>query len=249
MLKNVLDSQWRSIQNNKFRTVFYVLLIVFIAAIITRNFLVHPTLTNWANPLSGIVIVVDAGHGGPDGGAVSRDGLVEKEINLLIAKYLRDYLQEAGAVVMMTREKDEDLADENPPGSRKTQDLHRRADIIRESGADLFVTIHLNSIHSSRWSGAQTFYYSGHRTSKYLAVFIQDQLRANLQNTDRIAKSADTIYLLKTSPVPSVLVEAGFLSNPQEAQLLAKPDYQKQVAASIYQGILRFYTERDKIPK
>ena len=236
-------------RGSKFRPLFYALLVIFIAAVVTKHFLVHPALTSWSTPVSGMVIAVDAGHGGPDGGAVSKSGIVEKEINLLIARYLRDFLQESGAIVVMTRDDDKDLADENPPGSRKTQDLHRRADIIKESGAELLVSVHLNSMNSSRWTGAQTFYYSGHQTSKYLAVFIQDELQQNLQNTKRAAKSADTIYLLKSASIPSVLVEACFLSNPQEAELLNDMDYQKQIAASIYQGILRFVTEKDKLPK
>lgn len=249
MLRKFIREPVHINKGNYFHFIFYALLFIFIVAIITRHIFIHPTIIHWSSPLSGVIIAVDAGHGGPDGGAVSKSGIVEKDVNLQIAQYLRDFLQESGAIVVMTREKDEDLADENPPGSRKTQDLHRRADIVRESEAELFISIHLNSMESSRWSGAQTFYYSKHPTSKYLAVFIQDQLRQNLQNTDRVAKSADTIYLLKSAEVPSALVEAGFLSNPREAELLSDPDYQKQVAASIYQGILRFVTEKDKIQK
>lgn len=191
-------------------------------------------------PLSGMVIAVDAGHGGPDGGAVSKHGVIEKEINLAIALYLRDYLQEAGAIVVMTRETDTDLADEHSR-RRKTDDLHRRGALVKNSDAELLVSIHMNAIQSSRWRGAQTFYDVGaSEESKDLAQLIQAELIQNLNNTDRVAKSTENIYLIRTAEIPAALVEAGFLSNPEEAALLADEPYQKRVAAAIYAGILRF---------
>ncbi len=118
------------------------------------------TWTYWTMPLSGKIIALDAGHGGPDGGARSKDGLDEKDVNLAIAKYLRDYLQQAGALVVMTREDDRDLADPSTRGysRRKTEDLLKRAEFISQSKTDLFLSIHLNSIPSAKWSGAQTFF-------------------------------------------------------------------------------------------
>src|SRR5690625_2868362 len=99
-----------------FRNLFLIVLLLFVVIVFSRQFFIHPTFQYWSTPLSGAIIAIDAGHGGPDGGAVSKSGIIEKDINLAIALYLRDFLQEAGAVVVMTREKDEDLADENPPG-------------------------------------------------------------------------------------------------------------------------------------
>ncbi|ALS24896.1 MULTISPECIES: N-acetylmuramoyl-L-alanine amidase CwlD [Paenibacillus] len=203
------------------------------------------TWTYWTMPLSGKIIALDAGHGGPDGGARSKDGLDEKDVNLAIAKYLRDYLQQAGALVVMTREDDRDLADPSTRGysRRKTEDLLKRAEFISQSKTDLFLSIHLNSIPSAKWSGAQTFFYPNHRDNAALAALIQDEMKKNLKNTDRVAKQADKeIYLLKTLQMPSALVEVGFLSNPAEAALLRDPAYQKKVAAAIYQGILRYYS-------
>ncbi|UUZ82103.1 N-acetylmuramoyl-L-alanine amidase CwlD [Paenibacillus sp. P26] len=203
------------------------------------------TWTYWTMPLSGKIIALDAGHGGPDGGARSKDGLNEKNVNLAITRYLRDYLQEAGALIVMTREEDTDLADPSTKGysRRKTEDLLKRAEFITQQKADLLVSVHLNSIPSPKWSGAQTFFYPNHQDSSRLAALIQDEIRKNLNNTDRIAKQADReIYLLKATQIPSALVEVGFLSNPGEAKLLGDPGYQKKVAASIYQGILRYYS-------
>ncbi|NQX64252.1 N-acetylmuramoyl-L-alanine amidase CwlD [Paenibacillus qinlingensis] len=202
------------------------------------------TWSDWTLPLSGKTIALDAGHGGPDGGAESKDGIIEKDINLAITLRLRDYLQQAGAIVVLTRETDTDLAESGTKGysKRKTQDLHNRADLIQNNNADMFLSIHLNSIPSNKWRGAQTFYYLNNPDNPNLAALIQSELRRNLENTDRVAKLADkTVYLLKTLKIPSALVEVGFLSNPEEAKLLADEKYQKMLAASVYQGILRYY--------
>lgn len=201
-------------------------------------------------PLSGHVIVIDPGHGGPDGGAVSRSGLVEKDVALQVAFYLRDYLQQAGAFVRMTREGDYDLARPKTRGysRRKTEDLKRRAAIVRESGADLVVSIHLNSFNNPRYRGAQAFYCSKREDSRLLAQAVQQELIESLANTKRAAKKLDEVFLLNQSPVPAVLVEIGFLSHEQEAALLAQPDYQRKVAAAIYRGILRYADQQESDP-
>ena len=201
-------------------------------------------------PLSGKSIVLDAGHGGPDGGAVSRTGAIEKDLNLAIVLYLRDYLQQAGALVTLTREGDYDLAKPDTKGysKRKTEDLLKRADKIGEQKADLTLSIHMNSIPSPKWSGAQTFYYSDNTEGKRLADDIQMEIRTSLENTDRIAKTNDTVYLLKTSKMPTALVEVGFLSHPGESRLLADEAYQKKVAAAVYRGILRYMTGNSDRP-
>jgi N-acetylmuramoyl-L-alanine amidase len=202
------------------------------------------TWTYWTMPLSGKVIALDAGHGGPDGGAKSAEGLFEKDINLGITLYLRDYLQQAGAAVVMTREVDKDLADASTKGysRRKTEDLKQRAQFVVENKSDLFISVHLNSIPSPRWKGAQTFYSNGNEGNATLAAHIQNELKHNLLNTERVAKSINTVYLLRVLKMPSAIVEVGFLSNAEEARLMADRSYQQKVAASIYQGILRYYS-------
>ncbi|GIP24724.1 N-acetylmuramoyl-L-alanine amidase CwlD [Paenibacillus sp. J22TS3] len=196
----------------------------------------------WGLPLAGQVIALDAGHGGVDGGAVSKQGVIEKDINLAVTLYLRDYLQQAGAVVVLTREDDRDLANPDTKGysKRKTEDLQQRLRFIQGKEAKLFVSIHMNSIPSERWSGAQTFYPKGNQDGSTLADLVQQELRRNLENTDRVAKSADHIYLLQSLKIPSILVEVGFLSHPAESKLLADQEYQRKVASSIYKGILRY---------
>lgn len=200
------------------------------------------TWTYWTLPLSGKVIALDAGHGGVDGGASGENGVIEKDINLAISLYLRDYLQQAGALVVMTREGDYDLASPGTRGfsRRKTEDLHARVERIKGKSAELAVSIHLNSIPSARWRGAQTFYSARHPDSRRLADAIQLELRKSLENTERVALPAGEVFLLKELDMPAALVEVGFLSHPEEAELLADPAYQRKVAAAVYRGILRY---------
>jgi N-acetylmuramoyl-L-alanine amidase len=222
-----------------------------IVIVLFQYIFVHTTSTkSWNLPLSGRIIVLDPGHGGPDGGAVGGD-VLEKEIALKVAAKLRDYLQQQGALVLMTREMDSDLADKDTRGysRRKVEDLRRRVALINESEADLFISIHLNAIPSPRWRGAQTFYYGSLIENERIAKFIQAELRSNLENTNRVAKMIDTVYLLKYAKKPGALVEVGFLSNPQERELLASGHYQTKLAASIYKGILRYFSNEKNPPE
>ncbi|MBB2483220.1 N-acetylmuramoyl-L-alanine amidase CwlD [Bacillus sp. APMAM] len=211
------------------------------------QFFQKDTWDSWNLPLSGKIIYLDPGHGGPDGGAGDNDAL-EKEIALKISLKLRDFLQEQGALVLMTRETDKDLAGSDVRGysRRKVVDLKKRLELINDSDADLYISIHLNSIPSPRWSGAQTFYSPHLIENKRVAKFIQDELIKNLGNTDRQAKMLQNVYIVKNSKKPGALVEVGFLSNAQERQNLKSDKYQEKVSASIYNGIMRYFTnEKD----
>jgi len=195
-------------------------------------------------PLAGEVIVIDPGHGGQDGGAVGSDPekTEEKTITLAVAEMVRNYLEQAGAIVYLTRETDTDLADDQMRGfsNRKSQDIRRRLQFIHEKNVDFFISIHLNSLPSKRWRGAQTFFYPRFQQNKQLATTIQDELILNMENTDRVPLQLDHIYLLKHAKVPGALVEIGFLSNEEERELLKQTKYQQQLAASIYKGMLRY---------
>lgn len=229
---------WRRIK----QTIFGIGLLALLIAVVSYEIPSAKTIKYWSLPLAGKVIALDAGHGGPDGGAVSKQGIIEKDINLAVTLYLRDYLQQAGALVVMTREGDYDLASEETKGysKRKTEDLKKRVRLIEDHRADLFVSIHLNSIPSNRWSGAQTFYPPNNADSKNLAELIQTEIRYNLENTRRLAKIDDKVFLLQALRIPSALVEVGFLSHPQESEMLRDEKYQMKVAAAVYKGILRY---------
>jgi len=232
---------------SKMRMMAGLCLIVMAAFLLSRTPPSSSTWSTWSLPLSGMTIAIDAGHGGVDGGAVSKSGAIEKDLSLSIALYLRDYLQEAGAIVMMTREGDYDLANEDTKSysKRKTEDLMKRVSLLKETEPEMLISIHMNSIPQERWSGAQTFYHkTAIEKSEVLARSIQEQLKVNLENTKREANTVETIYILKEmKDTPAALVEVGFLSNPTESQLLVDAQYQRTVAASIYKGILQYMTE------
>lgn len=227
----------------KWKIVGFILGLLVLFLILQHNFTENNSWKSWNLPLSGKIILVDPGHGGPDGGAGS-DQTLEKDIALKISLKLRDYLQQQGALVNMTRDSDIDLAAPDTRGysRRKVEDLKNRLKLINNPDNNFFVSIHLNAIPSSKWSGAQTFYAPQHVENEKAAKFIQDELRKNLGNTTRKAKPLTHVYILKYAKKPGVLVEVGFLSNPAERANLKKDSYQEKVADSIYKGIIRFFT-------
>lgn len=235
--------------NKKIKVVFWI--VGFIMLILLISFPINKTELMWGLspvPLSGKVIVIDPGHGGADGGAMGKDKTSEKEITLIVAKKLRHYLQQSGALVYLTREEDKDLAESGTKGlsARKSEDIRNRLAFIHEKEADLFLSIHLNALPSSRWRGAQTFYSTHLDENKQLAKMIQTELIRNLENTNRKALQIQNIYLLKYAEVPGALVELGFLSNVEERELLKKNNYQNKLAISIYQGVLKYLTEESE---
>ena len=197
-------------------------------------------------PLGGnaVTVVIDAGHGGEDGGAVSASGIVEKEINLSIANLLCDLLKEKGVNVVMTRTTDTLLYDKSVDyqGKKKKLDLLARREIAESIGDCVFVSIHINSFPQEQYRGLQVWYSQNDERSQSLAEEIRKTVREILQpENDRACKPAtSSIYLLHWLQMPAVLVECGFLSNREEAELLANEEYQKTLAASIAESILRF---------
>lgn len=236
--------------NKKIKRLSFIGGFVLLLILFQWQFSDNKSFESWNLPLTGKVIYIDPGHGGPDGGAVGSDTL-EKDISLSISLIIRDYLQEQGALVLLTREEDVDLAEEDTTGysRRKAEDLKKRVKIINESEADLFLSIHLNAIPSAKWSGAQTFYSGRYIENENIAKYIQDELRRNLENTERVAKPIDGVYLLKNLEKPGALVEVGFLSNPEEEKLLQTQSYQDKVAASIYNGVLRYFSNEKNPPE
>lgn len=222
------------------------LLVLFL--ILQHDFTENDSWKTWNLPLSGKIILLDPGHGGPDGGAGTGKTL-EKDIALDITLKVRDLLQQQGALVVMTRESDTDLADDGTRGysRRKVEDLKKRLKMINDSDNDFFVSIHLNAIPSSRWSGAQTFYAPHHKENAKAAKFIQEELRNNLGNTNRKAKPLNSVYILKNAKKPGVLVEVGFLSNPAEKANLKKESYQQKISESVYRGIMRYFTNEKEL--
>ena len=192
-------------------------------------------------------IILDAGHGGFDGGAVAQDGTVEKDINLNIALTLEKMLKSSGFEVIMTRSTDtstEDNSNDRIP-SKKKSDLKNRLLLMKKYDNAIFVSIHLNKFTTSAARGSQIFYSGNSDESKILSDYIQNCIVSKIQKDNKRVnkKATSSTYILYNATVPAVLVECGFLSNKQELELLKNEKYQNEMAFCIYCGILDYFNE------
>ena len=199
-------------------------------------------------PITSKTVIVDAGHGGIDPGAMTDDqSIKEKDVNLKIAKKVKELIEASGAVVILTRNDDTSLYTEEVGKTvrqKYNENLRNRKKIIQESSADMFVSIHLNKFPQSKYYGAQTFYPYGKEDDKKLATYIQSELKRVVDTTNnREIKPRNDIYLIKDNQIPSTLIECGFLSNDKEAKLLNDEEYQNQIAWAIYVGVQRYFSE------
>jgi N-acetylmuramoyl-L-alanine amidase len=187
-------------------------------------------------------VVLDAGHGGEDGGASSADGIREKDLNLSLAKTIGTYLEQHGVSVVYTRTEDVLLYDRNVDfkGRKKLLDLAARLKIARETENSVFVSIHMNAFPQKQYHGLQVYYSAHHPLSQALALSVQNKVKEALdpENTRRIKKADSSIYLLDRNEKPAILIECGFLSNDAEARQLADENYQKQLSLIIALSIL-----------
>ncbi len=195
-----------------------------------------------------VLLVIDAGHGGEDGGASSEDGILEKDLNLQIAQNLNDIAVLFGCRTVMTRTADTMLYDlyndlDDYTGCRKTYDLRNRLRLAGDMNGDIFISIHLNKFPESKYSGLQVYYSPNHTDSKKIASFIQSYARTYLQpeNTREIKEATSSIYLLHRIRTPAVLVECGFLSNPEETAMLTTAEYRCRLAGVIFASAAEWY--------
>lgn len=185
-------------------------------------------------------VVIDPGHGGIDGGAISVLGDEEQEINLDISLKLRDKLKAKGIAVVMTRETDAGLYGENDT-NKKVADMKARCSLINEVNPELMVSVHQNNYSSEGVKGAQVFYYSHSVEGEKAAVILQNHLREGLdKDNERKAKKNDNYYILINVKCPAVIAECGFLSNYSEAELLKNSEYQEKVAQALCDGICEY---------
>ena len=186
-------------------------------------------------------LILDAGHGGFDPGKVGVNGILEKDINLSIVQKLQVLLEEYGFTVVLTRDSDEILGPAN--SSRpKMDDMIARVDMVKELNPYFTISIHQNSYTSPEVNGPQVFYYKDSVESATMAQVIQNAMNQYLeQQKKREPQANSNYYLLTRTPTPTVIVECGFLSNPNEADLLATEEYQNKVAEAICMGIVSYY--------
>ncbi len=189
-------------------------------------------------------LLIDPGHGGEDGGAQAADGTLEKNINLAIALNLRDMLRVCGVTVSMTRQEDVSIGNSDSTiRSRKSRDMHRRLELYQTASA--VISIHQNHFSASRYHGAQMFYSGNHPDSRRLAEQLRCSVVSGLQpeNVRELKRATDGIFLLYHAQCPAVLVECGFLSNPEEREQLKTPEYQQKMAWCIMTGYWNYRTE------
>lgn len=195
-------------------------------------------------PITQKTVIVDAGHGGDDGGAIGIDGTVEKDINLDIALKLEIILKFYGFNVIMTRTQDVMTCDDGLDSlrKRKISDIHNRFELMRKNPDAIFISVHQNKFEDSSQHGTQVFYSGNDERSKELAEAIQTSVTLTLQRkNDRVVKkSGSGIYLLYHAKIPAVLVECGFISNSDEVKKLKDESYRMKLAILIADGLLKY---------
>ena len=210
---------------------------ILILAILLLSAIFINTKVNALMPLSGKIIVIDPGHGGKDPGTIS-DTVYEKDINLAISKALEIELAKVGATVILTRDDDYDLSEPNARW-RKKSDFDNRINLINNSKADLYLSIHLNYLTNSAYKGPQVFYED--EKNMNLASIIQETLNTNL-NTDREIKPIpNKTYMYDKLTIPGTLIECGFLSNYEEKNKLITEEYQQKLASLIKDAIIKYF--------
>ena len=195
-------------------------------------------------------VIIDAGHGAPDGGCVGSDGTQEKDLNLIIAKNVYAILRAADIPCVMTRTEDELLYDrfndlEDYTGKKKIYDVKNRLRIAESYNSGILISIHMNSFPDGKYSGLQVYYSDNNKDSIKLAEKIQGITKEYLQkeNTRSIKRAGSSIYLLDRIQSPGILIECGFLSNAQELELLKAEKYQKELSVTLAGGIINFLNE------
>jgi N-acetylmuramoyl-L-alanine amidase len=232
-------------RNNKLAATVVVIIIAMASFIAMNINISRETMKNNERlQTSGKKILIDAGHGGMDGGTSSKSGTLEKNINLSIATKLKVKLQNLGYEVVMTREDDAGLyLNSGTIRSKYMEDLRNRCNLKESSNCDMFVSIHLNYFTQSKYYGAQVW-YSSFKDSALLAGIIQKNFKEDLDPSNkRVQKAAKNAYrvLRENDTMPSVIVECGFISNLEEEQKLKSDEYQEKIVDSISKSIGEYY--------
>jgi len=230
-------------------TGFLVLLLILVTVLyfcfsaFTASYGYQNALVQVDNERQKKTVIIDAGHGGIDPGAVA-NGLVEKDLNLAIAKKLESFLRIADVNVVLSRSDDVLLGDGDTVRAHKVADLKARLDLLKQTDDAILVSIHINKFTSPSVHGLQTFYAENIGDSDKLAAYIQEASKLVDKDNKRSIKPDDgNIYILENADKTAVLIECGFISNAKDASLLSNDDYQNKLAFAIYTGIIRFLQE------
>ena len=217
---------------------------VFFAAGIITGYAARQTRDEAAfSPAAAHSVVLDAGHGAPDGGAVGENGTVEKDINLAITQMTGEVLEGMGWRVIYTRTGDNGIYESGDSiREMKVNDMKKRREIMSDSGADLFVSIHMNSFENASASGLHIFYSGAHEEIRPLAEAMQERIAAVTgAKTHAVKTVSESLFLMKSPPLPCILAECGFLSNPDEERLLRDENYQSRIAWAVAVSVMEHF--------
>lgn len=225
----------------KKKMIIFALIILVILFGISTLFKNQGVSVNSTKNQTSNVVVIDPGHGGIDGGCIGDGNILEKDLNLKVAKKLEKIFSDNGYKVIMTRSEDILLSDDEDAKIRtqKTQDLKKRAEIANESGGAIFISVHMNEYTSPEISGAQVFYNKNDETGEKYAKSVMSALKKVDAKNKRVSKEIPNKNLVFNKlTIPGILVECGFLSNPEECKKLQDELYQSDIANAIYNGIV-----------
>ena len=227
----------------------YVLIFALFAVYVLLIIIAFYNIDNFAavnaSTTDNVTIVLDAGHGGEDGGAVA-NGVVEKDINLSITNKLGELFKSAGFNVVTTREKDSMLnAEGNTLRERKVSDMRNRLALFNSNEKNIVISIHQNKFTQEKYNGSQIFYSPNNENSQKLSEAIRNNIVKLIQpdNTRECKKATNDIYLLYNASVPSVIVECGFISNYEESLKLQDNNYQNKISFAVFSGFLEYYNK------
>lgn len=233
------------LRNSRLIIIFSILFLIILSAMLYFTFMANSSADGvMTKPVLKQTVIIDAGHGGDDGGAIGIDGTVEKDINLDIALKLEKLLKFYGFDVIMTRTEDIMTCDDGLDSlrKRKVSDIHNRFDILEKNPDAVFISVHQNKFEDNSQHGTQVFYSGNNDESKLLAESIQNSIVSVLQpdNSRVVKKSGSGIYLLYHAKLPAVLVECGFISNPAEVKKLNDENYRMKIAILIADGLIKY---------
>lgn len=233
------------LRNSRLIIIFSILFLIILSAMLYFTFMANSSAYGvMTKPVLKQTVIIDAGHGGDDGGAIGIDGTVEKDINLDIALKLEKLLKFYGFDVIMTRTEDIMTCDDGLDSlrKRKVSDIHNRFDVLERNPDAVFISVHQNKFEDNSQHGTQVFYSGNNDESKLLAESIQNSIVSVLQpdNSRVVKKSGSGIYLLYHAKLPAVLVECGFISNPAEVKKLNDENYRMKIAILIADGLIKY---------
>lgn len=243
------------------KKIVYFKRIIFVSTFVCITVLVYGIIVNInssdnviqtnSTPITNKVIVIDAGHGLPDEGAQGFNGTTEQAINLAISLKLQKLIEQSGAKVYLTRSDENGIFSTDSVGikNKKVSDAKNRVEIGNSNDADIFISIHLNKYPaSSKYKGWQTFYQKNIEDSKSLAEIIQENLNKNIEiENNRKSLPINGIYIMDKLEIPAVIVECGFLSNPEETENLKNEQYQNKLVWGIYLGIQEYFSKKTSV--